>query len=293
MSVRSLCLMIGILGVNACASKQLTTNTLNIANSVEALYTHQALANLSKYIEEPFALPSQVDIAAGTIQTSNSVSPTISFPLSPSFTQAVAALTTKTATIAGAGLGIGASDAWQQNWNVAPITDANALRNLRALYRSVLYGGEILLKKEYKTSREYNGSNKLIDTPYETEYPQCVLCTVQKKVNEKLKTGWLYWTSDASSSTPERRPPPETPIVNLGSYGHHYLFMTKEDYINGYLADFTLFIMPNAEPPESSSKGGSSAAGGKSAGNGAATPRSGNARHNFQLLLPQQIIPSP
>ena len=51
------------------ASTQLNFNTLEIAESIAPVYTRQALANLSKIIDEPMAIPSQLDIPNGTIQT--------------------------------------------------------------------------------------------------------------------------------------------------------------------------------------------------------------------------------
>src|SRR5258706_13976443 len=142
MSGRVLLVFAATIGMMGCASKQLNYNTLDIAASVENLYMSQVLANLSKYIDEPNGIPSQMDIAAGTVQTSNSVTPTITFPLSHSVATAVGTSRTETATIAGASLAIGASDAWQQNWTVSPIGDANTLRNLRALYRYAVYGAD-------------------------------------------------------------------------------------------------------------------------------------------------------
>jgi hypothetical protein len=59
--------------LSGCASTQLNYNTLDVARSVESIYTRQALANLSKYIDEPNAIPSQLDLLQGTVQTSNSI----------------------------------------------------------------------------------------------------------------------------------------------------------------------------------------------------------------------------
>ena len=65
-----------------CAGTQLKYNTLDIASTVTAIHTNQVLENLSRFIDEPYALPSQVDITSGTIQTSNSITPTVTSPLS-------------------------------------------------------------------------------------------------------------------------------------------------------------------------------------------------------------------
>ena len=226
-----------------CASSQLNYNTLDIANSVKSLYTRQALDNLSKYIDDPNAIPSQMDILQGTVQTSASVTPSVNFPLTQSLTntatRASAALTTThTEVQAGAGSTLGGSDAWQQNWNVVPLSDANTLRNLRALYRYVVYPDVSLLKAEYTVARIAQ-DGKFVDDPYAISEPQCVLCTPSHKVNRSLRAGWLYWT-------PGKPPPPDTQVVDLGIHGRHQLFMTAHDYLNGYLSDFVLFLMPVA-----------------------------------------------
>jgi hypothetical protein len=231
------CLLLG------CASGQLNYNTLDIANSVESLYTRQALDNLSKYIDGPNAIPSQMDVLQGTVQTSASVTPSFTFPLSQSITntgtRTGAALTsTNTGVLAGAAATLGGSDTWQQNWNIVPLSDANTLRNLRALYRYVVYPDVSLLKSEYTVARMAEGK-KFVDDPYAISEPQCVLCTPKHKVNPRLRAGWLYWT-------PGRPPPPDTSIVDLGIHGRHQLFMTAQDYFNGYLSDFVLFLMPVA-----------------------------------------------
>jgi len=250
--------------VLGCASGQLNYNTLDIASSVESLYTRQALDNLSKYIDDPNGIPSQMDILQGTIQTANSITPTLSVPLSQALTNttvraATSLTTTHTGVLAGAGATVGASDTWQQNWNVVPLSDANTLRNLRALYRYVVYPDVSALKAEYTVARLAAG-DKFVDDPYAISEPQCVLCTSTHTVNPRLHAGWLYWT-------PGKPPPSDTQIVDLGTHGSRQLFMTEHDYLNGYLSDFVLFLMPVAPltaagtPP----KAGTVGAGGRAA----------------------------
>ena len=226
-----------------CASAQLNYNTLDIASSVDSLYTRQALDNLSKYIDNPEGIPSQMDILQGTVQTSNSITPSLSAPLSQAITStgsraAATFTTTHTSVLAGAGASLGASDNWQQNWNVVPLSDANTLRNLRALYRYVIYPDVSALKAEYTVARVAE-TNKFVDDPYAISEPQCVLCTASHNVNRRLRGGWLYWT-------PGNPPPSDTQIVDLGTHGNRQLFMTEHDYLNGYLSDFVLFLMPVA-----------------------------------------------
>jgi hypothetical protein len=250
--------------LSGCASTQLNYNTLDIASSVEGLYTRQALDNLSKYIDEPNSIPSQIDVLQGTVQTTATVTPSINLPTTHSITDTAArtgaALTsTHTSVLAGAAGTLSASDAWQQNWNVVPLSDANTLRNLRALYRYVVYPDVSLLKTEYTVARIAQ-DGKFVDDPYAISEPQCVLCTQSHNLNSRLRSGWLYWT-------PNKPPPPDTPIIDLGIHGHHQLFMTAHDYVNGYLSDFVLFLLPvapltaNGTPP----KPGTVAPGGRAA----------------------------
>jgi hypothetical protein len=226
-----------------CASGQLNYNTLDIASSVESLYTRQALDNLSKYIDNPDGIPSQMDLLQGTVQTANSVTPSLSAPLSQAITSTGARAgalftTTHTGVLAGASATLGASDTWQQNWNVVPLSDANTLRNLRALYRYVIYPDVSALKAEYTVARVAE-EKQFVDDPYAISEPQCVLCTPKHNVNPRLHAGWLYWT-------PGNPPPSDTQIVDLGPHGNRQLFMTEHDYLNGYLSDFVLFLMPVA-----------------------------------------------
>jgi hypothetical protein len=225
-----------------CASTQLNFNTLDIAESIEPVYTRQVLANFSKIIDAPLAIPSQLDIPNGTIQTSNSVTPSISFPLSSAVTKNGVQVPTQFVT-AGSGATVNAADSWTQNWNVSPVIDANALRNLRALYRFVLYGSN--LREEYHVSRMLK-NGKILADPYYLEEPQCVLCGSGRVINRRLHSHWLYWTGEGALGA--NPPPPDVPLVDLGHFGNHELFMLRKDHLNGYLSDFTLFAMPNAEP---------------------------------------------
>ncbi|WP_136615055.1 hypothetical protein [Bradyrhizobium sacchari] len=256
--------------VAGCASTQLNYNTLDIASSVSSLYTKQVLSNLSKYIDEPEGLPAQVDIAAGTVQTSNSVTPSITGPVSKSFTYGAAGLVTGSAA-AGASMTGTFADSWQQNWNVSPITDANTLRNLRAIYRYAVYQTNI--EQEYHVPRASIGG-KLVANPYLSSFPQCVLCGPSHGRNPKLRGGWLYWTGPDWRGL-QNPPPADVPVVSLGHYGAHELFMLKSDFDRGYLADFTLFVLPVSEPSLGGGTGGGSAP----------------SRHNFNILVPQQILP--
>ena len=257
-----------------CASLQLGYNTLDVAGSVNSLYINQTLENLSRTIDDHFAIPSQVDLAAGTVQTSNSIAPQISFPLSNTVTRNGANLVTSVVH-ASTNMNVNASDAWQQSWTIAPITDGDSLRNLRALYRNVVVP-EADLRSEYVPARVKSGKTYIYD-PYALAEPHCVLCGPHLIQTEMLVRGWLYWSS-ISSSVPERLPPPGVSIVSLGRYNGHELLMTQRDYEAGYLQEFVLFVM---------------GANGDSGGGGAGGDKGGNKGGNkkFNVIIPQQINP--
>lgn len=239
------------MSLSACASTQLNFNTLDVAGSIESLYTRQVLNNLSTFASAPNGLPSQIDIQSGTVQTSNAITPNISFPLTGSstrgFSGTVAALTgSGSRTFAGAGAGMTASDGWQQNWNITPLTDANTLRNLRALYRYAVHSSDI--RREYHVPRTKQGSNYTAD-PFMLLEPQCVLCGKEQRVNSRLVGGWLYWLNDNGLEF-SRMPSDvdKSDLVDLGHYGNNQLFMKRSDYQRGVLSDFVLFVLPITEP---------------------------------------------
>ena len=154
------CCVIGI-QVAGCASTQLNYNTLDLASTVDSLVTRQVLDNLSKIIDNPLAIPAQVDLAAGSATTSNTITPSITDPYTKAvtatntLTSAVAATvtntTTNTTTRASSpqSTGLNVSDTWLQNWTIAPVTGSDDLRRLRALYRYQFSADERILKREY------------------------------------------------------------------------------------------------------------------------------------------------
>lgn len=268
--------------VAACSGTQLTSNTIDLSMTVQTLYEKQALNNFARTIDEPYAIPSQMDIQTGTITTSNSFTPSLNGPFTRGFSEtlasAVAATRTHGATVAGGTASLQGSQTWQQNWNVLPLSDANTLRNLRALYRYVVYNTD--LRQEFLIPRT-NKNGKFVTDPYMIQYPQCVLCTSSEQVNPRLRNGWLYWTNDPGAGSSNNAPPSEVPTVDLGHFGNHELYMTQADYVRGYLADFILFLLPNAEP----SGGGGGAGGGGSVG-----PRAPNTPSRPNYGFPAQPV---
>jgi hypothetical protein len=233
--------------ITGCASAQLNFNTLDIASSVSDLYTKQVLINLSRIIDDRDALPSQLDITGGVVQTNFSVTPNVSSPLSRSITRTAAGVISGSAT-AGASASLNISDSSQQNWSVAPVSESNSLRNLRALYRYAAYGGNL---SDYTPSFTIDSKQQRVNDPFFTSLPHCVKCAIEGNKslvkNPKLGPGkWLYWTTDLGVSVPERLPPPGEAVIELGHYGNHTLMILQRD--REYLSEFVLFTMPVNEP---------------------------------------------
>lgn len=140
---RGFCIALTLPLASGCASSQLNYNTLDLASTTDSLLTRQILYNFSNFIDSAVAVPAQMVISSGTATTSNSVSPTISAPLNAGLTttstmlRAAAPTTTNTVTSQTASntLGVSASDAWNQSWAYAPVTDPDRLKRLQALYR--------------------------------------------------------------------------------------------------------------------------------------------------------------
>jgi hypothetical protein len=129
---------------------QLNHNTLDLASTVGDLQTQQVLYNLSLIYDNEGAIPTHVDITAGSASTSNSLTPNVGTPIN-SATGAVNQVTTtianattiatqaqRTSSRASSTTGLSASDSWTQSWNYNPVIDGDELRRLRSLYRYAL-----------------------------------------------------------------------------------------------------------------------------------------------------------
>lgn len=212
---RHLGIVVSFLLLTGCASTQLNYNTVDITGSLDGVYRTQVLNNVSKYIEDDWAIPSYAEIASGTVQTSNSISPSVSFPLSSAVARTGASVITAT-TKAGAGMTVAASDSWSQNWVLAPVTDVATLRRIRAIYRKIIFGA------------------------IDPEYDRIVSLLYRNK-----RTGWIYWRGGPA---PNRLPPEGIAIVSLGMFGGYELVVAEPDYRSGVVQDMILAVMAGNDP---------------------------------------------
>ena len=241
------------LGLSACVNTQLNGNTTEYISNLNSIYTKDVLHNLSKFIDNPSAIPSHVTFNAGTSQITNTINPSISFPLSAQIANSTAkALTSATlttgTTLSGAGAGISDTNITEENYQFVPLTDANTLRNFQIIYRHAVHGTPIT--GNYVVPRVFI-AGKFYHDPYLLQEPHCVLCAKeqgifkmqdqQTYVNNKLKARWLLW--DVSDDT-------DGNLIDLGHFGNHELFMNKSDYYAGVLSDLVFFTLPNSIPAE-------------------------------------------
>src|SRR5450755_487188 len=199
-----------VLLLGGCASFQLNENTLDLGGTVDTLVRRQILLNLSRFVENHYAIPAQVNILAGADTTTNSLSASYSDPFSKAITvtNTVASAATTTTTNTNSALRNpktltpSATDSWTQTWSLNTITDPDQMRRVRALYRFAVGAtidkadcpkarakdktrngagtGCLTLQKEYPTPMKLAGSDpgKMAFFPDPTFLvrPGCVLC---------------------------------------------------------------------------------------------------------------------
>jgi hypothetical protein len=298
--------MIALLLSSGCASTQLNYNAVEISATIDGVYTRETLNNFSKLIDDPKAIPSQITMIGGTIQTANAVNPSLTFPFSAQIaktTQAApAGLTLSTAnTLSGVGANVGGTNTATQNYTISPLSDANTLRNQQALYRHAVFGTPLI--GNYDVPQIFF-QDKFYDDPYHLQLPNCVLCAVKQgqfsgkqhpavRENVALPPKWLYWDSDPRLNELLVKGEP----VDLGHYGNHELFMSRADYNDGVLTNFVLFTLPNTEPAETFTPVTRLTPGTPGATSAAAATSSNvrmqpAARQAPALVIPQAIVPS-
>jgi hypothetical protein len=132
--------------LSGCASTQINYNTLDIASTYDELVTKQVTFNLRKTYEHSYGIPAFVKVSAQTATTQNSITPTLTLPLSDQIqrvaqiTAASTGLTTlnsRTSQFAGKSLSLAGTDQWNQTYTLTPVIDPDQLRRLRALYQYV------------------------------------------------------------------------------------------------------------------------------------------------------------
>jgi len=88
--------------LTGCDVTRLTYATTSGGEVVEPTYRDQTLTNLSKLLDEPGVLPSEIYLQTGVMQTNSSVTLSVTFPLSSMFAKTVSATISQTTTTPGA-----------------------------------------------------------------------------------------------------------------------------------------------------------------------------------------------
>lgn len=275
--MRSLMLVPLVVAVSSCTSTQLSQGTVNVASTIEEIETHQALANFSRTIEQRFAVPSLVTIVGGTVQVVNSFTPSVSFPITSMFTRLSSATPSSTTTTSGAGATLAGTISWQQNFNIVPVTDQFALRNLSVIYRAVVWcdpaapGALLGLSISpqdadnefvYQPPRVYSRFDELVPDPYYLEKPNCVLCIKERnnaplhdsEVAEKTTPNkkvfgqcWLFHRSTNESEEVRHPAIPASDTEMLGRSGSNVFYIRRGAY--DAFAMFLILTLPSSPAP--------------------------------------------
>jgi hypothetical protein len=155
----------------------------------------------------------------------------------------------------------------QQNYTVAPVSDAILLRNQQALYQHAVYGTSLLGR--YMPQRIFIKDTFYFD-PFQLQLPQCVICSKKQGIftkeiavygeksttlrpNPELSAAWVYLEGGVNARTGE---PANEDLVPLGHYGNHDLFIKKSDREKGVLNKLVVSTLTYIPPVENFAVGG-------------------------------------
>lgn len=226
--MRLRCLLpLGLLGLlTGCVAAQLSGNMLGLASTIADLQTSQVLDNLGRFIDDPDAIPAQAVLISGTATVVNTLDPSFAVPLDLA-SKFVRQLTTSSNT------------QWSANWNVLPVTDADDLRHLRALYRFAVYGGLAGGKPspERPGSYDFESDYGTRSDPQSGEWrPAAYTGHESPNARGVVHTGWLFWTDSLGNATPDRPSRPDgKPLFRLGRIGNHVLYTTDRAAWSGFV----------------------------------------------------------
>jgi hypothetical protein len=158
---------------SACSVAQLNSNSSDLATSLNGLTRKQIFYNLAQAFTDAQFVPSQVTVASGNAHTTNSIQPTVTIPFATSYqaTNSFGSITgggagtlANQSSLAGPGLSLQVNQGWDQSWTMSPLSDANQIGRLRALYKFVVTDP----KQDAGTaSAEAKAHQLLCDYPYQ------------------------------------------------------------------------------------------------------------------------------
>jgi hypothetical protein len=277
--------------LGACAARQLSLNTVNVAGTIETIERQQTMGNFGRFADNDYAVPSVAFLTAGTVQIMNSVTPSVTFPLSSMFASAITTSATpsiaNTTTSAGSAATIGASIAWQDNFNILPLTDSFTLRNIAVLYRAVMNVKRFGIAYSdglptYQVPRAYGRQDQLVPDPYYLSYSNCIFCLKRGAsppqddqsllknlgkdiiVNDVVSYQWLYYKPLGSSNDSMRPEQVDMSELKWAGISNGYSFYIRKEVktdktnasgdkikVSGdkMLSDFIILTLPIANEP--------------------------------------------
>lgn len=241
------------LGILAGCTAQVSNTALNMQESYKTLLMKQILYNLGEADRDgELFFPSQIIVSAGTAQSANSITPTVSLPL-PGVTTTGSASSTTSATTLGStqqiawgapGISLGFSDSWQLNWGLTPRNDPDELSRLRALYRYATGNipfdcrDKALAEGWLKTHYVMQGGRETANPAF-TQQPNCVLCQdsvpLQVKPQSKLEVNPDLVCGFISTK-------PKSGFIPFDRYGFTYFYLHDATGREGFIR-FTFFIL--------------------------------------------------
>jgi hypothetical protein len=237
---RASCLVLSALLLAACATAELNENTLDLAGTVGYLQTAQIIDNLGRFIDSPDAIPAQIALTGGIVQIANTINPTWMRPYS--------FLTTGGVTTASKEkvLQLDYIDQWTENWNLAPVSDSEDLKRLRALYRYAVYGDAHDCAARCSKTLDFDG-----------DYSATFIRDIQgrahnvepvPRIHDDIHTGWLYWSAPGGGKAVLPAPPPG-PVHSIGTAEGRTLFTTDPEYYSDFvIAVQTATVQTRTEP---------------------------------------------
>jgi hypothetical protein len=184
-------IFLAALALSGCSASQINSYTTSVATTSNSLLVQQTLHNLGAYLDDPASIPAELVVAAGTTSTTNSVSGSITSPLTAGFqTTSVLAeqvgtnlmkavaptgATTTTAsssqvtgtptsqrTLGAAGLSASANNVSGAAYSYVFVTDPEMMLRLHVLYRYVVDwssdpNGETTFKSAFPLMRKSVG----------------------------------------------------------------------------------------------------------------------------------------
>lgn len=123
--------------LGGCAADQLTENSLRTIDTFGSVERRLVLSNLARFVDDPYAIPGHADFTSGVFQSATTVGLSGRFPLMNLSSQA------REIDLAMAG----STDT--DNWTLTPVTDAQDLRRLRAVYSYAVCGDPARLEADW------------------------------------------------------------------------------------------------------------------------------------------------